>query len=62
MLLDNLTKTSEYTSPMKKFVAGLLCFGVMSLQSCGDSTKTTTNENPETTPKVAQGGRYYGGT
>lgn len=59
MLVEDLTNTQKYKSPMKKFITGLLCVGILSLnQSC--EPKGTKEETP--TSKAAAGGRYYGGT
>jgi len=59
MLVEDLTNTQKYKSPMKKFITGLLCVGILSLnQSCKDPEKG----NNEPTSKAAAGGRYYGGT
>ncbi len=60
MLIEDLTKTQKYKSPMRKFMTGLLCVSALMLQSCFDKKEQPTNENPP--PKATAGGRYYGGT
>jgi peptide/nickel transport system substrate-binding protein len=60
MLIEDLTKTQKYKSPMKKFMTGLLCVGALTLQGCFKTKETTTST--DTPPKATAGGRYYGGT
>jgi peptide/nickel transport system substrate-binding protein len=61
MLLEDLTKTPKYKSPMKKLITGLLFASALSWQQgCTPKDKPENTSNSVAT--AGAGGRFYGGT